>query len=156
MASEDTDELMSGLPAIHGLSDLRDLDETFGRLVPACGDDLHAVRELLEVLLLGASHRILREERNYRLQQIATSPYGVAEHVLPMVVVPPVRDHIAYTEELTKCLETREARDTLRDRELVRDLESGSVAASARTALLPHEADREASFSVYKTDHPTT
>jgi hypothetical protein len=33
---------------------------------------------------------------------------------------------------------------------------SGRVAASARPAWLPNEADREASFSVYKTDHPTT
>src|SRR5437763_8243075 len=35
---------------------------------------------------------------------------------------------------------------------LVADL----VAASTRTAWLPDEADREASFSVYKTDHPAT
>src|SRR5437763_8135394 len=35
---------------------------------------------------------------------------------------------------------------------LVADL----VAASTRTAWLPHERDREASFSVYKTDHPAS
>ena len=141
MASEDSDEIVLGLLPIHGLSDLRDLDETFGRLVPARGDELHAARELLKVLLLGAAHRMLSEERDDRLQQIATSPYGVAHHVLPMVVVPPVRDHIAYTEELTKRVETRDAGGALRDCELVRDLESGSIAASARTAVLPHEAD---------------
>src|SRR5438093_12443670 len=38
----------------------------------------------------------------------------------------------------------------------MRDLVSGSVTSSPRAAWLPHEADREASFSVYKTDHPTT
>jgi len=91
MASEDSDELVSRFPTIHGLGDLRDLDETFGRLVPACRDELHAVRELLEVHLLGALHRMLPKERNDRLQQISTSPYDVAQHVLPMIVVPVVR-----------------------------------------------------------------
>jgi len=156
MASEDSDELVSRFPTIHGLGDLRDLDETFGRLVPTCGDELHAVRELLEVHLLGALHRMLPKERNDRLQQISTSPYDVAQHVLPMIVAPVVRDHIAYAEELTKVLEARNARRTLRDRELVRDLISDSVASSPRTVWLPYEADREAPFSVYKADHPAT
>src|SRR6266498_1406233 len=40
--------------------------------------------------------------------------------------------------------------------EFVRYLETGSVADSARPAWLPNEADREAPFSVYETDHPTT
>ena len=44
----------------------------------------------------------------------------------------------------------------LRDHEVMRDLVSGSVTSSPRAAWLPHEADREASFSVYKTDHPAT
>src|SRR6266545_5559291 len=36
------------------------------------------------------------------------------------------------------------------------DLVSGRVASSPWPAWLPDEADREASFSVYKTDHPAT
>ena len=141
MASEDSDELVPGFLPIHGLSDLRDLDETFSRLVPANGNELHAARELLEVLLFGAAHRMLPEERNHRLEQIATSPYDVAQHVLPMVVVPPVRGHISYAEELTETLEARDAGGALRDCEFVRDLESGPVAASARAVVLPREAD---------------
>jgi hypothetical protein len=156
MASEDSDELVPGLLPIHGLNDLRDLNETIGRLVPAGGDELDAARELLEVLLLRTSHRMLPEERNHRLEEILTPPHGVAKHVLPMVVVPSVRNDIANTEELTKRFEARPARFTLRHRELVRDLETGPVAGSARPAWLPDESDREASFSVYETDHPTT
>ena len=38
----------------------------------------------------------------------------------------------------------------------VHRLESGPVASSTPAAWLPHESDREASFSVYKTDHPAT
>src|SRR5688572_16028256 len=44
----------------------------------------------------------------------------------------------------------------LRDRELVCHLPSGSVGASTPAARLAYEADREASFSVYETDHPST
>jgi hypothetical protein len=44
----------------------------------------------------------------------------------------------------------------LRHDEVMRDLVSGLVASSPRPVWLPNEADREASFSVYKTDHPTT
>jgi hypothetical protein len=38
----------------------------------------------------------------------------------------------------------------------VSNLETGLVAASTRSAWLPDEPDREAPFSVYETDHPTT
>jgi hypothetical protein len=156
MASEDSDELVPGLLPVHRLSDLRDLDETFCRLVSADGDEFDAAGELLEVLLLRTLHRILMEERNDRLQQILTTTHGVAEHVLPVVVIPPVRDHITDTEELTQTLETRDAGSTLRHCEFVRYLETGSVADSARPAWLPNETDRETPFSVYETDHPTT
>ena len=39
MASEDSDEIVPGFLPIHCLSDFRDLDETFDRLVPAGGND---------------------------------------------------------------------------------------------------------------------
>ena len=39
---------------------------------------------------------------------------------------------------------------------LVRDLIAGPVAPSADAIRLPRQTDREASFSVYKTDHPAT
>jgi hypothetical protein len=44
----------------------------------------------------------------------------------------------------------------LRNRELVRDLAASLVASAVRSVWLPNEPDREASFSVYKTDHPAT
>ena len=57
MASEDSDEFVPGFLPVHRLGDLRDLNETFGRLVPAEGDQLDAAGELLEVLLLRALRR---------------------------------------------------------------------------------------------------
>ena len=84
---------------------------------------------------------MLAEEWNDRLQKILTSPYDVAKHVLPKVVVATVRDDNAHAEELTNCFEARDARGALRDCELVSDLVSGSIAASANAVVLTHEAD---------------
>jgi hypothetical protein len=124
--------------------------------VPAFGDQLNAARELQEVLLLRTAHRMLLEEGDDRLQEILTLPNDVSKHVLSVVVVPPIRNDVSDTEKLTELFETRDAWCALRDRELVSHLETGSVASSPRTAWLPYETDREASFSVYKTDHPAT
>ena len=109
MASEDSDQIVPGLLPVHRLNDLRDLDETFGRLVPAGGDEFDAASELLEVLLLRTPHRMLSEERDDRLQQIDAATHGVSVHVLPVVVIPLVGSHIADTEKLTKMFETRDA-----------------------------------------------
>src|SRR5262249_39182273 len=79
----------------------------------------------------------------------------VAVKVLPVVVMPPVDIHLPHSEELAQLLETVSAARALRHDEVVRDLVSGLVASSPRTVWLPYEADREPSFSVYKTDHPT-
>ena len=48
MASEDSDQIVSGLPSVHRLCDLGDLDETFDRLVTAGSDELDASYELVE------------------------------------------------------------------------------------------------------------
>ena len=76
--------------------------------------------------------------------------------MLPMVVDPLIDVHLAHSEELAYLVKAVNATRALRDHEVMRDLVSGSVASSPRAAWLPHEADREASFSVYKTDHPAT
>ena len=122
----------------------------------AAVDRLDAARELLEVLLLRATHRMPPEERNDRLQQIRAASHDIPVQVLVMVVVPPIHDHLPDSEELTEIVETREALLPLGHRELVSNLETGLVADSALPAWLPDETDREASFSVYETDHPAT
>jgi hypothetical protein len=156
MVSEDSDELVPGFLPVHRLCYTSDLYEAIDRAMPAGGHELDATCELLKVLLLRAPHRMLPEERNDGLQQLQSLAYGVSVHVLPMVVVSPVRNHVSDVKELTKVVEAPDAGGTLRHRELVRNLETGYVALPARAAWLPHEADREASFSVYETDHPAT
>src|ERR1700733_1920802 len=94
------------------------------------------------------------KERNDRVDQIRPSAHHIAIQVLAVVVVPLVSEHLSHPEE---ALELRQARHTLRalrDRELMSHLIAGSVAASARSTTLANETDREATFSVYKTNNP--
>ncbi len=156
MVSEDSEELVPGLPAIHCLHDLHDLHETRMSQVATDRHEFDAVRKLLEVVLLGRAQRMPPEERNDRLQQIRAPTHGVAVHVLPVVVRPPVDVHLPHSEELFERVETFDATRVLSHHEVMRDLVSGLVAGSAGSAWLPNETDREASFSVYETDHPAT
>jgi hypothetical protein len=99
---------------------------------------------------------MLPEERDDRIQQVRATPNHIAVQILAMVVVTTIRDDLTDTEELTDFVKTGHALLALRHRKLVSHLETGSVAASARPAWLPNETDREAPFSVYETNHPTT
>ena len=76
--------------------------------------------------------------------------------MLLMVVMAPVHEDPAYTEELFELLEAGETLRALRHGKPWKHLVSGPVASSLHSIRLPSEANREASFSVYKTDHPTT
>lgn len=156
MVSEDSDQVVSGLLPIHRLRDLRDLDQTISGPMSAVGDHLHTSSEPLEVPLLHGMHRIPPEERNHRLQQLSSPPHHVVIEVLAMVVVATVCDDLSNSEEDPELVEAADAALTLCHRELVRHLEAGSVASSTRPIRLPDESDREASFSVYETDHPST
>ena len=70
-----------------------------------------------------------------------------------MVVVPLVCEYLSHPEEALKLMRARHALRALRNRELMSHLVAGSVAASTSPATLAGEADREASFSVYKTNN---
>jgi hypothetical protein len=100
MASEDSDHIGSGLLAIHRLSDFRDLYKALMRPVQARVDQSYAAGELFEVLLLRRAHSVRLEERNDRADQVRATSHRVSIQVLPVVVVPSVRQHAAHTEEL--------------------------------------------------------
>ena len=119
-------------------------------------DQVETECEPLEVLLLRAQHRVLPEEWNDPLQQVEPTPNCISIQVLAVIVVPLVLEHLADTEELAELVQTRDAAGALCHDELMRDLPAGLVGASASSAALAHEADREASFSVYKTNNPAT
>ena len=140
--------------AVHRLSDLHDRRESLKREVLTRVDHLDALRELLEVRLLRRMHRMRPEERDDRFDQIRPAPADISIQVLAVVVVPLVREYLTHPEEARQFLETRDALGALRNRELVSHLIAGSVAASAPSAGLADETDREATFSVYKTNNP--
>ncbi len=156
MVSEDSDQVVSGLLPVHRLRDLRNPDQPLTGPMPACGDEFDALREPLEVPLFHGVHRMLPEERDNRLQQLPTPPHDVAKEMLAVVVVPPVCDDLPHSEELSELVQAGETALALCHRELVRYLEAGLVASPAHPVWLPDEPNREAAFSVYKTDDPAT
>ena|SRR5437764_8630496 len=94
------------------------------------------------------------EERNDPLDEVPPPAHDIAVQVFAVVVVPTVRYDLAHPKELLKLVETVDALRPLRNRELMSHLIAGSVARSVWPAWLPNKADREASFSVYKTNNP--
>jgi hypothetical protein len=156
MASEDSDELVPGLASVHRLGDTRDLDETLTGQMSTVGHHPNAARELLEVVPLSCDQRIPLEERDDDSEKLVTPTNDVPIEVLTMVVVPLVREDLPHTEEVVEPFQGGETALSLRYGKLVRHLVAGRIASSPRTVWLPHEADREASFSVYETDHPAT
>ena len=105
MASEDSDELVTGLLVIHRLGDASDLDKTVPRQVPTRLDHIHARRKPLEVVSLRGTKRVSSEERNDRLHEMFTPGHGVLAQVLPVVVVPSVDMKSSYAEELLELFE---------------------------------------------------
>jgi hypothetical protein len=139
---------------IHCLGDLRDLDQPCDGLMSIHWDQLHAHRELLEVILLRRTQWILLKEGNDRLYQFHAPIHDVLTKVLAMVVVPPIDVQSTDSKESAEILETSAAALTLRHDKPVRHLISGSVTSAPCPVWLPDEADGEASFSVYKTENP--
>jgi hypothetical protein len=156
MASEDSDEIVPGLAMVHRFGDSSDLDETVSSVAPIRLDHLHARCEFLEVSSLRGAKRMIAEERYDRLQQLRPPCHNVLAQVLLVVVVPLIDEDPPDLEEPLQVLEAAETSRSLRHGKPVAHLIPGSVASSPRAVWLPHKANREASFSVYKTDHPAT
>src|SRR5439155_27133340 len=86
MASEDSDQLLSGFAMVHRLSELGDLDQPFAGQVPIRLHDVHAVCELLEVQSLRGPQRMPTKERNDHFNEIAPPSDDVLKQVLLVVV----------------------------------------------------------------------
>lgn len=96
------------------------------------------------------------EKGDDRIDQIPPPTHRIAEQMLRVIVVSPVREHASHTEEIDELVETRNALGALCNRELVRHLIASLVALPARSITLPNEADGEAALSVYKTYDPAS
>jgi hypothetical protein len=140
MASEDSEELVSGLAMVHRLRDRRYLDKTLPGQMSVIRNDLHTPSERLEVVSLRGLQWMLLEERD-RLQQVSSASHGVLAEVLAMVVVPTVEVDTPDAEEALELLETGATPLALGYDEPVEHLVAGCVAFAPRAAWLPHEAD---------------
>ena len=78
----------------------------------------------------------------------------IAVQVLAVVVVSLVDDNLTHPEEALELVQTGHALRTLRDGELMSHLIAGLVAFPTLSPTLADKTDREASFSVYKTNNP--
>ena len=148
MASEDF-QRFRWLSEVHRLGDLRDLDETWHREVPAVIHELDDPSELGEVVSLRGSQWILREERNDDVPQIAVPIHAESVQVLPMVVVPAVDIHTSTTEEQHQVLEDVPARLTLDNYKRRLNLPSkGHLPVS-------EDGTAETAFTIYETHRPS-
>jgi hypothetical protein len=154
MVSEDSDQLMPGLPSVHRLCDLRDVRKTRVGQVDPVIDHCDTTSELLEVAPLRRMQWMSREERDDRLDQVAPTTHHVPTQVLSVIVVSPVGDHASHSEKALKLPQARDALCALCHSKLVSHLIAGLVAFPARSRWLPNEPDGEATLSVYKTDNP--
>jgi hypothetical protein len=156
MVSEDSDQILSGFLTVHGFRDRRNVDEPLVGEVPTDRCELDHHRELVEVATLGRSQRESPEEWDDHIHEIVPPADDIPVHVLSVVVAPSIRNDLADAEEVAKLVQGVDAPITLRYGELVRHLKAGPVAASTSPATLADEPDREASFSVYKTNNPAS
>ena len=99
---------------------------------------------------------MLPEERNDALFELVPSPDDELVQVFLVVVVPSVDVDPPDAEELLELLERGGATGALGHNEPMKDLIAGCVALPPFAVGLSDESDREASFSVYKANHPAS
>ena len=119
MASEDSDQLLSGCSSIHRLCDARDLCESVRIAMPLFGDDLHAFGEPLKVRSLRRMQRMLAKERHNRLEQVISPTNDKPAQMLTVIIVTFRDVDVSNPEEASKLLERRHASDALRHDKLV-------------------------------------
>ena len=139
MASEDSDQILSGFSMIHGFSDFRDLDQPFGGQMPAFMADFDAPRELLEILALGCAQRIRSEKRNDHPKEVMPSTHDVAMQMLLVIVVPPIDADSADTKESLHLVQRVNAFGALNHHKAVGHLISGFVASPTCSVWLPNK-----------------
>src|SRR6266516_7738586 len=99
MASEDSDQVGSGLPAVHRLSYLDDVDQALTGEVMTLFDRANAKGEAIEVDTLCRPQRERLEEWDDLCKEIAPLPHDVPLQVSVMVVVASVDQHLTDPEE---------------------------------------------------------
>ena len=148
MVSEDSQHL-GWLSVVHGLSDLRDLDDPRHRKMPSEIHQTHYPSELLEVVSLCSSQWVLLEERNDHVPQVSEPGDVVAVQMFAMVVLAAVDVHLAAAEERDHLLQNIATRRSLND--CKRRLH---LPAEGHRAV-PEDGDAEAAFPINESHQPS-
>jgi hypothetical protein len=156
MASEDSDQVRTGLPAIMVWA-ISPISSSPSRVWCRPSSIMYMQRaNFSKSKRLADRSGILLEEGNDLLEQLVAALHNVLRHVLTVIVVARVRvDEAGAAEEVPKVFKAVPAAHALRHNEPVGDLIAELVGASAPSASLADEPDREASFSVYKPEDPS-
>lgn len=154
VVSEDSDQLGAWLAVVHCLHDLGDLEQPTYREMHARLDQPHTPDKLQEVEPLGCLQRVSLEERNDRLNQITPLRDNELRKILFMIVRPMIYIDPTDLEEVLEHVKTLDTLHALRHHKLMCHLEASLVALAVFPVWLPHDMNRKAPFTVYKTDYP--
>ena len=149
MVSEDSQHFR-GLPEIHRLSDLRDLDETWHREVPSEIHQLDDPSKFGEVVSLRRSQWVSFEEWDDHVSQVCEPKDVISQQVLTMIVVATVAVHATASEERHHPFESLTTRFALNNDERRLDLPSQSHRGVAE------DGAAEAALSVNETHEPSS
>jgi hypothetical protein len=126
---------------IHRLGYLDDFNQPVRGQVMTGGHQLHASRELCEVISLGCFQLILSEEWDDDRQKVVSPIHEIPVQMLLMVVATPIDAQRAYPKEVSQSLERFQTFRALDHRERVAHLVSGFVALSSLASRLANQVD---------------
>src|SRR5947209_10145716 len=147
MVSEDSQDL-GWFPKVHRLGDLRYPDQSFDRQVFAKLHPYDDVGELLEVVPLRGSQRVLLEERDDGLPQVSEPLHAIPKDVLSVVVVPTVAKDLATPEESDKVIQDIATRGALNNGKF------GTNLPSERHLVAMVDGTAEAALAIHETHDP--
>jgi hypothetical protein len=133
---------------VHGLRDLRDIDQAILSKMEPFLHHAHDLCKPSELLGLRRSQRILFEERNNAATQVIESPDAISVEMLTMIVVSAIDTNTAASEEGLQLVQNLHAPFSLNHSEDWLNLPT----QSHRWVSL--DRDAEAPFPVYESDYP--
>jgi hypothetical protein len=152
MASEDSDQFISGFLMIHRLHDCRDFRQSLTGEVMADRAQIDAALELGEVISLARSQRISLEERNNDLAEIISPAHYEVPKIFFVVVMSSIDVDRSNSEEFAELVQSGQTSGALDHNKRMTHLPPGPITDPIGSAGLTSQTDREATFAVNETE----
>jgi hypothetical protein len=136
MASEDSDQVSSGCPAVHCLCYFRNFNETLRTTMQVLINHADTAGKAFKVASLCRMQRMSLKERNYRSQKINSTIDNELSQVLTMVVVPLCDVHATKAKKSSVALQALIARCSLASRQTGVQPGSQSCSPSGSSGLV--------------------